>query len=137
MIEILSSGVGHSALLCGQDEWDLMAKDYHNCVRQVQHQLKCGGHGGVCQWVQAFVDSCTGQLMGKCWTEEATQLLKKKQLETLSQNTIISSEKCEEFSENAGLLLLVKHLNQDNFLLKHSNIPSQKSLLSSKLLRLG
>ena len=77
VIEILSSG--HSALLCEQDEWDRMAADYHNCVHQVQHQLRCGGHGGVCQWVQAFVDSCTGQVMGQCWTKQAIELLKKRQ----------------------------------------------------------
>ena len=87
MISILSSGVGHSALLCEQDEWDRMAADYHHCVHQVQHQLRCGGHGGVCQWVQAFVDSCTGQVMGQCWTQQAIELLKKRQqrhLQTVS-----------------------------------------------------
>ena len=68
MIEILSSEAGHSALLCEQAEWDRMSKNYHMCVHQVQHQLKCGGHGGVCQWVQAFVDSCTMRVMGQCWT---------------------------------------------------------------------
>ena len=47
MISILSSGVGHSALLCEQEDCDRMAADYHICVHQVQHQLRCGGHGGV------------------------------------------------------------------------------------------
>eukprot|EP00092_Neocalanus_flemingeri_P048626 GFUD01055539.1.p1 GENE.GFUD01055539.1~~GFUD01055539.1.p1 ORF type:complete len:202 (+),score=20.06 GFUD01055539.1:35-640(+) len=137
MIDILSSGKGHSALLCGQDEWDRMAKDYHHCVRQVQHQLKCGGQGGVCAWVRAFVDSCTGEVMGRCWTKEAKKSLQQRQLKSLSRSNLISSKNCENFSENNGLMLLVKHLNKDNFLSrKRSDVP-YNSLLSSELLRLG
>ena len=136
VIEILSSG--HSALLCEQDEWDRMAADYHNCVHQVQYQLRCGGHGGVCQWVQAFVDSCTGQFMGQCWTQQAIELLKKRQAETLANSQLIAEEKCENLSENAGLMLLIKHLHQKHFLSrKQKNYHSEKSLFSSKLLRLG
>ena len=134
MISILSSGVGHSALLCEQEEWDRMAADYHNCVHQVQHQLRCGGHGGVCQWVQAFVDSCTGQVMGQCWTQQAIELLKKRQAETLANSQLVAEEKCENLSESESLKLLIKHLNQRNFL---SRKHSEKSLFSSKLLRLG
>ena len=134
MISILSSVVGHSALLCEQAEWDRMAADYHHCVHQVQHQLRCGGHGGVCQWVKAFVDSCTGQVMGQCWTHQAIELLKKRQTETLANSQLMVEEKCENLSESKSLKLLIKHLNQRNFL---SRKHSEKSLFSSKLLRLG
>ena len=138
MISILSSGVGHSALLCEQEEWDKMTADYHTCVHQVQHQLRCGGHGGVCQWVQAFVDSCTGQVMGQCWTQQAIELLKKRQAETLANSQLMAEEKCENLSENAGLMLLIKHLKKCNFLSrKQKKYHSEKSLFSSKLLRLG
>jgi hypothetical protein len=138
MISILSSGVGHSALLCEQDEWGSMAADYHTCVHQVQHQLRCGGHGGVCQWVQAFVDSCTGQVMGQCWTQPVIELLKKRQAEILANSHSMVEEKWENLLNNSGLIILVKHLKERNFLgREQNNFHSEKSLFSSKLLRLG
>ena len=107
-----------------------MAADYHTCVHQVQHQLRFGGHGGVCQWVQAFVDSCTGQVMGQCWTQQAIDLLKKRQSETLANHQLMAEEKCENPSENAGLMLLIKHLNQTHFSSRKKNIIILKKVYS-------
>ena len=132
MIEILSAEAGHMTLLCNQEEWDRMLKDYNNCIHQVQHQLKCGGHGGVCDWVQASVESCTGRVMGQCWTKEATNLLKKRQMEAVSNHPILVNDNCQNLPSNQGLKLLIRNLKKGNFIPK-----TDKNVISSKLLRLG
>merc|ERR1719474_1865868 len=49
MLQLLSSPRGHDALLCSQEELDVMEKEYNQCVHIVMHQLRCGGYGGPCQ----------------------------------------------------------------------------------------
>ena len=136
IVEILSSGAGHSAFLCDQAEWDRMMKDYHHCVAQVQHHLQCGGHGGVCQWVQAFVNSCTGRVMGQCWTEEARLLLKRRQTEMLYRSQVIVEENCDQFSQNTILFVLSYQQNQQN-LQARKHLTKVRSLIGSQWLRLG
>ena len=136
IVEILLSEAGHSALLCGQAEWDQVAKNYHHCVEQVQHQLECGGQGGLCIWVQAFVDSCTGRVMGQCWTQEATLLLKRRQLEVLSNSQVVAPENCENILDKSVSFVLVNQQDKENFNSRR-HLPKLKTLLGSEFLRLG
>ena len=83
-------------------------KDFNHCVLYVQHQLQCGQHGGVCQWVQEFLQSCTGQILGKCWKKGSVQLIKMKQSEAFSGSEFIREQNCKRPLQNLVSLVVVR-----------------------------
>ena len=130
--EILSSGTGHSILTCDQEEWDRMVREYHQCAQHVQHQLQCGVVGGVCEWVQVFVSSCTGQVMGRCLVQEASELLQTRQLSALTSLADLTA--CDNPADN--MVVVVKtRAGRDSPGKKQGN--RLRSLLGSEFLRLG
>ena len=131
--EILSSGSGHSALTCDQEEWDRMVREYHQCAHHVQQQLQCGVGGGVCQWVQVFVSSCTGKLMGKCLVKDATEFLQTRQLSAL--NTIADLTTCDNSPDNMVVVVKTRAGGDTSPGKKHGG--RLRSLLGSEFLRLG
>ena len=132
MLQLLSSPKGHDALRCSQEEWDVMEKEYNQCVHIVMHQLRCGGYGGPCQWINAFVETCTGQIMSKCWAEEEARQLPIKQMEMLEKNELL--RKCKDSDQENSIELFMQHLKNPAFLSKSKE---NKSSFRSQLLRLG
>ena len=109
-----------------------MEKEYNRCVHIVMHQLRCGGYGGTCQWVKAFLETCTGQIMSKCWVEEEAKELQEKQTEMLKKNELFG--KCSENAEDKPIDLFIKHLRNPSFLSKSRG--NEHSFMT-ELLRLG
>ena len=132
MLQLLSSLRGHDALVCSQEEWDVMEKEYNHCIHIVMHKLRCGGYGGPCQWINAFVETCTGQIMSKCWAEEEARELQNKQKELLEKNELL--RKCKDSEQENLIELLMQHLKNPTFLSKSKE---NKSSFRSQLLRLG
>ena len=132
MLQLLSSPKGHDALRCSQEEWDVMEKEYNQCVHIVMHQLRCGGYGGPCQWINAFVETCTGQIMSKCWVEEEAKELQEKQTEMLKKNELFG--KFSENAEDKPIDLFIKHLKNPTFLSKSQG---NEHSFTTELLRLG
>ena len=107
-MEILSSGSGLSSISCQQRELDKMMKDFNHCVHHVQQQLQCGQHGGVCEWVQEFLKICTGQILGRCWSREMIELIKRKQYAAISGSKLLREQNCQTSSKNLVSLVVVR-----------------------------
>ena len=129
LLDFLSSS-GHSALMCEQKDMDTMVRDYQHCVRQVQHQLVCGVQGGVCDWVQTLVESCSQNILGQCLDRELVDLLMERQTETILQNRLLSTQNCEQNTGNDKITLLMKRIPLGDNL-------NRRHFLATKMLRLG
>ena len=121
---------GHSDILCSQEEMDIVVKDYQNCVRQVQHQLVCGVHGEVCEWVLALVDSCTNIVLGQCMNREMVDMLMKRQTEAMLQNRLMQDQNCEDQTRDDRITVVLNKIAIGDTL-------ERRHILASRMLRLG
>ena len=117
--------------LCDQVQLNSVARDYMNCVKQVEHHLVCGTVGGVCEWIETLIESCTDRILGQCLDKEVVLSLKKKQSESILKNRLMYSENCEESprSERITVFMKINPLLNSKLYRKH--------FLSTKMLRLG
>ena len=134
MLELLTASLGHSEVTCGQGELDSVLGDYERCVKQVQHSLRCTERREeVCGWVTAFIHTCTGQILGRCLTEESVTSLKMLQQTTVKNNAKKDLQVCENSEEIQSVFNFATDLQHtDNFL--SSNLQKYPS---SAILRLG
>ena len=134
MLELLTANLGHSEVRCGQEELDTVLGDYERCVKQVQHSVRClETKDKVCGWVNAFVDTCTGQILGRCLSDESVTSLKMLQKTTVNNNAKKDFRNCENSEEIQRVLNFATDLQHtDNFL--SSNLQKYPS---SAILRLG
>ncbi len=134
MLELLTANLGHSEVTCGQGELDTVLGDYERCVKQVQHSVRCTERlEEVCGWVSAFTDTCTGQILGRCLTDESVTSLKMLQKTTVKNNAKKDLQNCENSEEIQRVFNFATDLQHtDNFL--SSNLQKYPS---SAILRLG
>ena len=134
MLELLTANLGHSEVTCGQGELDTVLGDYERCVKQVQHSVRCTERQEeVCGWVSAFTDTCTGQILGRCLTDESVTSLKMLQKTTVKNNAKKDLRNCENSEVIQRVFNFATDLQHtDNFL--SSNLQKYPS---SAILRLG
>jgi len=134
MLELLTANLGHSEVTCGQGELDTVLRDYERCVKQVQHSVRClETQDQVCGWINAFIDTCTGQILGRCLKDESVTSLKMLQKTTVNNNAKKDLRNCENSEEIQRVLNFATDLQHtDNFL--SSNLQKYPS---SAILRLG
>ena len=134
MLELVSSSSGHSHLQCHNQELDSAIKDFERCVKQVQHSVRCAETGkGMCGWLQVFTNTCSGNILGRCLSEEATESLKVYQTTALAEHAVVKDNQCLD----KDMILEVKEFARS--LQQSDNIVTliSRKFPTSNLLRLG
>ena len=73
LLSLLHRARGHTPLIaCSQHELNKMERDFGACVRKVQYQLRCKSTNPNqrCSWVQAFMETCTKEVLGRCLSDQ-------------------------------------------------------------------
>jgi len=135
---LLTHAQGHSPISsCDQKKLDSMETEYKSCVRKVQYQIKCLNLTNVqqCALINAFLDHCTTDLLGKCFTKKSTRSVREKQQKMLSKNKRLKNMcKNVQPKKNYKVKRYFKNLLMSkNF---RRTFP-QTDAMKSKLLRLG
>ena len=109
-------------------------QDYERCVRQIQHQLRCiSGGENVCGWHNAFINTCTGEILGRCLTQESISSLQLLQTAVIRNNAGSILQGCDpQESVRQNLLDFARNLDR-----QESLVASNQKVPSSALLRLG
>lgn len=134
LLEAVTSNGGHSVITCHQNELDQLVQDYERCVRQIQHQLRClSGGESVCSWLNAFINTCTGEILGRCFAQESISSLKLLQTAVIRNNADDILQDCDsQESVQQNLLEFARNLQHEESL-----VASNQKVPSSALLRLG
>ena len=134
LLEAVTSNAGHSVITCHQNELDTLVQDYERCVRQIQHQLRCiSGGENVCGWHNAFINTCTGEILGRCLTQESISSLQLLQTAVIRNNAGSILQGCDpQESVRQNLLDFARNLDR-----QESLVASNQKVPSSALLRLG
>ena len=78
VLATLHKARGHTRFItCSQRQLNKMERDFGSCVRKVQHQIRCKSTTPHerCTWVQAFIQTCTKEILGECLSEEVVESL--------------------------------------------------------------
>jgi len=82
ILALLHKARGHTQLItCSQHQLNKMERDFGACVRKVQHQIRCKSATPHqrCTWVQAFIQTCTREILGQCLSEEVVESIAARQ----------------------------------------------------------
>ena len=82
ILATLHKARGHTQLVtCSQRQLNKMERDFGACVRKVQYQIRCKSTTPHqrCTWVQAFIQTCTKEILGECLSEEVVESIAARQ----------------------------------------------------------
>ena len=82
VLALLHRARGHKQMItCSQRQLNKMERNFGACVRKVQYQIRCKSATPHqrCTWVQAFVQTCTKEILGQCLSEEVVESISGRQ----------------------------------------------------------
>ena len=82
VLALLHRARGHNQIItCSQHQLNKMERNFGACVRKVQYQIRCKSATPHqrCTWVQAFIQTCTKEILGQCLSEEVVESISGRQ----------------------------------------------------------
>lgn len=142
IISLLSESQSHSSLTChGEDFWERMASEHHSCSHQVAHHIECEGREDeqrICGWMRIFLDTCTSQVLSRCFTEEAILFIRNAVEEAIENSDEGNNLQCSNAvsRSRSESPIILRSLSQRRSL-EGGPVSPFRNLIQSKMLRLG